>query len=518
LGASNAEEPALAPPRDLTVPPLAFDESSITLVWSKPADYSRVASYDVYRDGALAGETTKLHFTFTGLEPGAEYALCVRSRSADGAGSPPSDTVKRRTATPPAVIDVTSLGAVGDGATLNTLAIQKAIDACPPGGKVLIPAGTFKSGALDLKSDMTLEVDGRLEGSDDPADYPYANNRFPAYRGCYPDNHKSLLNAYAREGGLRDIRITGSGTISGGTWDPSETNTVLGKAQIAARGDSSRSDLVNVRGVTNLYIGRMGGAAPLKLVSPPAHTIFIAASSSVTIHGIDVRTYDIHNGDGVDLGTSDDGYIFDSTFDTGDDCVNLGAGVGRCGVDEERALENVRVFNCVMARGHGGVALGSYTAAWIKNVLVEDCAFDGTDRGIRLKTAAGHGGGVDGLIVRDVAMTNIVKDALLLDSHYRPTAYPAAPAPGVFRNVTFTNISATGTRKHAIYARGLACAPHGPLGFRNVAIEAAKGALLEHIVDGTFDTVRLTGALKAPWKVVDSARLAFKSCSPPPEG
>ena len=97
---------------------------------------------------------------------------------------------------------------VGRRQQLNTLAIQAAINACPSGGTVLIPSGTFKSGAIFLKSNMTLQVDGTLKGSDAIADYPYTSMRFPYYPNA---NYMGLVNAYTTSyGSLSNIRIVGS--------------------------------------------------------------------------------------------------------------------------------------------------------------------------------------------------------------------------------------------------------------------------------------------------------------------
>ena len=140
--------------------------------------------------------------------------------------------------------------------------------------------------------------------------------------------------------------------------------------------------------MNGLFLG--GG---LNIVHPSEHTIFISYSSNVTVNGINVSTYGIHNADGIDLATTDTAYIFNSTFDTGDDCINFNAGTSAPGVTENSPINNFRVFNVLTNRGHGGVVFGSFTAGWIKNVLVEDSTFNGTDIGLRFKTGSDRGGG-----------------------------------------------------------------------------------------------------------------------------
>ena len=381
-----AKAASVAAPQKLMVSPMAYDDSSITVIWSKPSDYSTVASYNVYQNGSLAGNTKNLFYNITGLEANSPYSLTVKAVDASGEESPPSNKVIQLTAPAMKVFNVTAYGAVGDGKTLNTAAIQKAIDECTPGGKVLIPSGTFVSGALFLKSNMTLQIDGTLRGSDNVADYPRTSKRFPYY--SFGKNYMGLINAYTEKyGSITNVRICGSGTVNGGSDSVGSIighkDTILGSNQAKdANEDSARADMITVKGVDGLYLGG------LTLVNSPMHVIFISYSKNITVNGITVTTYDIHNADGIDLATSDTAYIFNSSFDTGDDCINFNAGVGADGVKENYPDNNIRVFNCIAKQGHGGVVFGSFTAAWIQNVLVEDCVFDGTDIGLRFKT--GH--------------------------------------------------------------------------------------------------------------------------------
>jgi exo-poly-alpha-galacturonosidase len=507
---------SVAAPQKLMVPPMAYDDSSITAIWSKPSDYSNVTSYNVYQNGSLAGNTKNLFFNITGLEPNSPYSLTVKAVDASGAESASSNKVIQVTSPAMKVFNITGYGAVGDGTKLNTAAIQKAIDECTPGGKVLIPSGTFVSGALFLKSNMTLQIDGILRGSDNAADYPLTSKRFPYYLSG--NNYMGLINAYTTTyGSITNVRICGSGTVNGGS-DPvgsitGHKNTILGNNQAAAANeDSSRADMITVKGVNGLYLGG------LTLVNPAMHVIFISYSKNITVNGITVDTYDIHNADGIDLATSDTAYIFNSSFDAGDDCINFNAGVGADGVKENYPDNNIRVFNCIAKRGHGGVVFGSFTGAWIQNVLVEDCLFDGTDIGLRFKTGTKQGGGARNVLCRDITIKNIAKNsAIFFDSSYS-CDYPSG-GPGQFKDITVKNITCTNLKKYGIYVNGLAGAPHTNLSLSNVSIDAGAsgGAYINYCTNSTFDTINITNSTP-PWTIDPNSTsgLTFKSCTPAP--
>ncbi len=505
----------LLPPQNLKVPALAYDDTKITLTWEKPADYTAITGYTIYRNGqSVASVTTwnqtqrQLFYTVTGLTPNTSYTFTVRSKDSGGNESADSAPLTQTTTAAPTVYNITSYGAVGDGKTLNTTAIQNAINACPVGGKVLIPSGTFLSGALFLKSDMTLQIDGTLLGSDNPADYPYTSMRFPYYSTT---NYMGLINAYTTSyGSLRNIRVCGSGTVNGGTWGGG-TLTTLGSAEQSKGGNENcRGDMINVKGVNNLYLGG------LSLVNPAMHTIFISYCNAVTVTGITASTYDIHNADGIDLATSNGADIFNCTFDTGDDCINFNAGVGAPGVAENYPDQNIRVFNCLTKRGHGGVVFGSFTAAWIKNVAVEECTFDGTEIGLRFKTGKEQGGGADTVQARDIIMKNIQKQAIFFDSTYS-CDYPSA-SPGRFKNIYISNVTVTGSKNEGIYVNGLANATHDNINLTNITLSGTKGAKLTYCTNSAFNAITFVGASASIWSIANSSGLSFVNCSPMPSG
>jgi len=505
---------AVPPPQGLMVPPAAFDDSSIIAIWSKPSDYSKVVSFNVYLNGSLAGNTKNLFYNITELEANSPYSLTVKAVDACGTESVSSNKIIQFTAPAMKVFDVTKYGAVGDGNTLNTAAIQKAINECSEGGKVLIPTGKFLSGALFLKSNMTLQIDGTLLGSDNAADYPLASMRFPYYLSG--KNYMGLINAYTEKyGSMTNVRICGSGNVCGGTWTGGNVvDTVLGANERTASGgnDSARGDMITIKGVTDFYIGG------LTLTNPAMHTIFITYSKNITANGINVSTFDIHNADGINICTSDTAYVFNSVFDTGDDCINLNAGVGAAGVKENFPDNNIRVFNCTTKRGHGGVVFGSFTGAWIQNVLVEDCVFDGTDIGLRFKTGKQQGGGARNVLCRDITIKNIAKhSAIFFDSSYS-CDYPSGGL-GQFKDITIKNITCSNLKKYGIYVSGLPDKPHTNISISNVSIDVAKsgGAYLKHCTNSTYDTINITNSTPV-WTIDPNSTsgLTFKNCNPAP--
>ncbi len=507
---------AVEPPGKLIVPPLAFDDSSITVIWEKSANYSDVVSYNVYVEGSLAGNTKKLFFTATDLNAGTPYSFIVKAVDAAGKESEANNKIIQTTAAEMKIFDVTQYGAVGDGNTLNTKAIQNAIDECVKGGKVLIPAGTFVSGALFLKSDMTLQIDGTLRGSDKAEDYPKATIRFPYYASG--NNYAGLINAYTdKYGSIKNVRICGSGIVNGGSDIVGSVvdhkNTKLGDAQANAAGseDSDRGDMITAKGVDGLYLGG------LKMYNSAMHVIFVSYCKNVTINNLTVETYNIHNADAIDLATSDTAYIFNSSFDAGDDCINFNAGVGEPGVNENFPDQNIRVFNCIAKRGHGGVVFGSFTGAWIQNVLVEDCLFDGTDRGIRFKTGKNQGGGARNVVCRDITIKNILKEAIFFDSSYE-CSYPSG-GEGRFKDVTVKNIVCENTKTYGIYINGLPEKQHTNIKLENIKIDGAQkgGAFLKDCKDCTFENVVFKN-VKKNWVIEpnSTSNLVFRNCSPQP--
>lgn len=583
LLALGASVPALAvqAPTKVQVPTLAFDDQSIILVWEKPADHSAIKDYRVYANGVLLGSSNAnndrvspakpyidrfyeqdrdnfhhrigIHsYTAQGLKPDTQYRFTVRSVAADGLESVDSPVVIQRTTPVPVVFDVKKYGARGDGKHLDTQAIQRAIDACTPGCKVLLPEGRYKSGALYLKSNMTLEITAgaTLLGSERAEDYPLAGYiQYPYSSTVRP---ASLINALPRDPHrhqrFENIRIVGQGTLDGNGWKrkadtldelgqplpfylPSDNTRfmedgILARAQVEqaiARGMNTkdaygqmRSSLITLRNVKNVFYGGF------TVLNPAFHGIMNLETENVVLANTTHKTYDANNGDGIEFANSKGAMVFNNFFDTGDDCVNFAAGTGAEAV-HQKPQEDAWIFNNFFRKGHGMVVAGSHTGAWIQNILAEDNVSDGTDAGLRMKSTNFMDGGARQVIFRDSAIRNTVKQAFVFTLDYNdPNAkldYRRSTVPGQFRDIRVSDVTVENARGAALEVKGdsKSNAYHAGLVFERVRFKGPATARIDGLKDSHFNQVVFSESGGAnPWHVIDSPGLTFEEVTPQP--
>ena len=269
---------------DLQVPVLAYDDTSIGLVWQKPEKYDNVADYNVYINGEFAGTAREnfkenaewtseymdafydyyvtqgksdidmvdvdIHsYRATGLTPDTSYTFKVVAVDAQGNELGTPQEITQSTTKTPEVINITDYGAkTSEGYVTyddeinafieeNTRAIQAAIDACPEGGKVVVPEGTFVTGALWLKSNMTFEVNGTLWASPNSDHFEIGFLMYPFYtdtRGW------GLVNAMSsdEDNPVTNVRVTGTGKLYGNGWKYGVKDTVYGDGYTSNAGNS----------------------------------------------------------------------------------------------------------------------------------------------------------------------------------------------------------------------------------------------------------------------------------------
>jgi polygalacturonase len=391
-----------------------------------------------------------------------------------------------------APFNVRDYGAVGDGQHKDTAAFAKAVAAARKagGGTILVPPGLYLTGAIELQSHTTLEIESgaTLLGSPDPADYPLREDAW----GIGRQEISSLIYAEKAE----DVTIRGHGTIDGQGqhwwrrmgW-PSRLKVARDQrtpeelAQLALLANG-RPQLIRLVGCK---LVRVEG---LHLINSGSWTIHPLMCEFVTVDGVTIENpVPSPNTDGINPQSCRHVQIMNSRIDVGDDCITLKSGINEIGRKVGRPNENITITNCVMLRGHGAVVIGSEMSGGVRNVVVSNCIFQGTDVGIRVKSQRGRGGVVEGFNAANIVMQD-VKSAFTITTFYqgadKPTdVFPVNEGTPIFRDFHFTNITARGS-KSAGEITGLKEMPIGGFTFRDVHIQAQTGMKITNAKDVAF--------------------------------
>lgn len=420
-------------PGNLTVAPGTIGSATASLVWDKPAQYEDIKTYHLFLNGKEVATSDRCNFRLQDLSAGTPYKVYLKSENKAGELSKATAAVRFVTKPKGKVLNVVDFGAKGDGVTLNTKAIQKAIDACPTFGTVLIPEGTFMSGAIFLKSDMILRIakGGQLKGSSHLEDYlPMIHNRF---EGWELDTYASLINAgiMNHKGGytVENLRICGEGAIVG-------AGGKLGAAMQAKSGIRSRGRLILLLNCKNVDL------QGLTIQNSPCWTIHYVYCKGVSLHDLNISST-ARNGDGIDPDSSDDSFIFNCTFSTGDDCIAIKSGKNPEGFYIGKPTRNVKITDCNFVKGHG-ISIGSEMSGGVSNVLVRDCQAGPLLHGLQIKATKERGGYVKNVKVLDCQLQQIT---IFSELPYNNDG-EAAPEPPVFENYSFKNLDLSSAKRN----------------------------------------------------------------------
>ncbi|MBU1822375.1 MAG: glycoside hydrolase family 28 protein [Bacteroidetes bacterium] len=384
-----------------------------------------------------------------------------------------------------------------------TDAVRQAIEAChrAGGGRVLVPQGTWLSGPIHLKSNVNLHLEkgAEVQFSQRFADYlPVVLIQRGGYF-CY--NYSPMI--YAKD--CENIAVTGEGTLNGQgqVWWPwkkhqpgmeelfrmGKSGVPIGQRVFGTEAAGVRSPFVQFQECKNILL------EGVTLLDGPSWNVHPVFCENLIIRNIKIKAHGPNN-DGIDPDGCKNVLIEDCIIDVGDDNICL-----KSGRDEEawrlgRPCENVVVRRCRTLAGHGGFVIGSEMSAGVRNVLVEDCHFAGTDRGLRFKSRVGRGGVVENIWLRNISMDTIRNEAIVFDLlydsepieraiQYSEQATDLAHAP-VFRNIHMENIRCQSAQT-ALSLRGL---PGGSyltdLTFKNLDIKAKKGAICSQVSNLSF--------------------------------
>ena len=278
-------------------------------------------------------------------------------------------------------LNVRNFGAVADGKTKDTAAFQKALDDCATagGGKVIVPAGNYLIGSIELKSHTTLrfEKGAALVGSPDLADYPVVKVR---WEGRWVDGHRALVSA--RD--ATDIAVIGPGKI-------------FGNPGLIGRRMPRRPVIMEPIGCTNVqFEGLSTEHRNMWSVHPTCCENVIAKNLTIRSTG--------GNGDGIDVDSCRHVRIEGCDIDTGDDCIAIKSGRGMEGYRAARPSEDVLISRCTLGDSlFACIGIGSETSGGIRNVRIEHCKFThAKSYAIYIKSRPGRGAFIENITARDL--------------------------------------------------------------------------------------------------------------------
>jgi polygalacturonase len=362
---------------------------------------------------------------------------------------------------PDKTFNIQHYGAVGDNATDNTNAIQKAINAAvnAGGGEVVVPAGVYLCGPLRFASNLNLHIDSAA-----------ILRMLPM--GKYPGGMKEGI-AFISGSKLHDVVISGKGTIDGqgSPWWPFAKAKEVRRPRMIALSSCERVLIEQVK----------------LMNSPMFHIAIGGKNENVTVRDVIIRApastdpvNPSHNTDACDVSGTNI-LIQHCDVSVGDDDFTCGGGTS-----------NVLITGCTYGNGHG-VSIGSPTRGGVSNFTVENCTFTNTDCGIRIKSDRDRGGILQNITYRNLRMTNVGIPILIYATYmakerqYRDLqkitpeiaeAYPSAPVTELtptYRNIIFKNITATAAKgKRAGLIWGLPEALISNVLFQNVNIIADR--------------------------------------------
>lgn len=383
--------------------------------------------------------------------------LFVRSQIVSGQYGP-ATSAKRTSAK--VLIDIRKFGAKGDSVTLNTKAIQKAIDQCAQkgGGTVLISGGVYSSGAIFLKENVEIRVDkdSRLRAVNGLENYPILKNTRIA--GIEMDWPSAFINAID----VTNVSLSGEGTIDGSGyywWEPYWIKRdSLSKMVHPDLIDwyVPRPRLILFDKVSN---ARISG---LRLRNSGFWTVHICYTKAVELLDLDIYNPVLEEGkraastDGIDLDSSSDIIIRNCTISVDDDCIAIKSGRGSDGLRINIPTQNVIIEHCIFKKGHGGVSIGTETAGGIRNILIRDCKADGNEAAIKFKPRPGRGGTIENIIHQgwEIKNGNVAIEYSLRKvsgedyvDEWQKIKVPFEKATPRYRNISIRDVKATGMKK-----------------------------------------------------------------------
>jgi hypothetical protein len=413
-------------------------------------------------------------------------AVSALSRFAEGQQAPaakpahpPAHAIAAKAPVRPTVkLNVRDYGAIGDGKTKDTLAIQQTIERCSVfgGGEVVVPAGDYLTGALVLRSGITLRVEdgATLNGSTEMMDYPLAQVR---WEGHWVKGYNGFISATDAE----NVGIAGPGKIVG---NPTLRGRVERSTGLRYPALIEFNNCRNVR-VEDCYTQQYGMWS--------THPVYC---ENVTFKNVTFKS----GADGIDVDSSKHTVIDGCTFDTMDDSISLKSGRGAEGNTIGRVCEDVLITNCTLSdAGFACIGIGSETSAGVRNVRIEHCKFiHARSHAIFIKSRVGRGAFIEDVSAIDLDVSGMGQGFLQITNLNTGKSDGDASVMGdagipTFRNFHFSNVRVTDVPMLVDATKMHPRKPLDGLTLANITGTCAKGMVLENVKNVHISGVTVTG-------------------------
>jgi len=377
-------------------------------------------------------------------------------------------------------------GAVGDGTTDCTVALQKAIDCLPPKGRLQIRSGNYLTAPLTLKSDITIELckGAVLLGATEENRYPVIPSLVanadgkPLLCGSWEGNAAAMHQALIFGAHLKNVAVVGQGVIDGNA----QNSTWWQNVQMRKIG---RPRLVFLNDCKNVVFHGITGQNAASWQFHPYY------STNISFYNINVNApKNSPNTDALDPESCDKVNIIGCKFSVGDDCIAIKSGKAPMAKLKRRAASRHTIRNCLMQDGHGAITLGSEMSCGVSNLTVNRCVFHSTDRGLRIKSRRGRGkyAVIDGVLFENIKMNNVLTPIVINMYYYccdqdRYSEYvwsreklpvdDGTPRLGKF---CFRNMECLNCHVAAAHCDGLPEMPIGEITVENVKFTYAENA------------------------------------------
>ncbi len=452
--------------------------------------------------------------------------------------------------------NIVRYGAKPDGTTLNTTAINQAIDMAnrAGGGVVVVPTGLWLTAGIVLKSNVNLHLDkgAFVLFTDDKDAFPLV---VATYEGVETMRCQAPISATDAE----NVGVTGEGVFDGNgqvwrmlkrskvnelewkkitalkggvfdekkeTWYPSEKmlkgtqwykpgSLMASKEEYETIHDFLRPNMVVLNRCKRVLL------EGVTFQNSPAWTMHPLLTDHLTIRNITAKAGSFaQNSDALDLESCRNVLVEGCNFQVGDDGITLKSGRDEFGRKRGVPTENVIIRDTKVYEAHGGFVIGSEMSGGVRNIFVSNCTFMGSDIGLRFKTTRGRGGVVENIYISDIWMSDIPNEAILFDMYYngkeaaealknpQGDMKPVTEATPQFRNVFIRNVVCRGA-KYGVYIQGIP-----EMAVQNVVIEnsvlQAKNAFFSSNADGIqIKNVQFLTEGKPEFKTVNSKKVVI---------